>query len=106
MKEFEYWENELAEIDPGMDRRRFLKTAGTGIFLFFNIKDLSVLTQEGTGRPVVQGGPSDFNAYMRIGEDGRVTEEQPDQCEQEEAQAVGRRGGGVTQGRVRHLRAG
>jgi len=73
MREFEYWENDAAEIDVAMDRRRFLKTAGTGIFLFFNIRDLSVLTQEGTGRPVIQGGPSDFNAYMRIGEDGRVT---------------------------------
>ena len=72
MKEFEYWENDAAEIDLAMDRRRFLKSAGTGIFLFFKVRDLSILTQEGTGRPVVQGGPSDFNAYLRIGEDGRV----------------------------------
>jgi len=72
MKEFEYWENDAAEIDPGMDRRRFLKTAGTGIFLFFNVRDVLAAVQEGTGRPVLQGGPADFNAYMRIGEDGRV----------------------------------
>jgi len=72
MKEFEYWENDAAEMDAAMDRRRFLKTAGAGIFLFFNVKDIPALMQEGTGRPVIQGGPSDFNAYLKIGEDGRV----------------------------------
>ena len=50
-------------------RREFLKRIGGGIIVFFAIGDVSVL--EAQGRQ--SGYPTDFNAYLRIGEDGRVT---------------------------------
>jgi CO/xanthine dehydrogenase Mo-binding subunit len=53
-----------------MRRRDFL--AGSGLFVFFPIDAFSAL-QERERRPRRQGGPSDFNAYLRIGADGRVT---------------------------------
>ncbi len=52
-----------------LDRRDFIKQLGGGITVFFAF-DASVLpAQEGRGR----GYPTDLNAYLRIGEDGRVT---------------------------------
>jgi isoquinoline 1-oxidoreductase len=59
-------------LDP-QTRREFLKRLGGGIFIFVSLGDLA-LAQEGGrqrgGRPSL---PSDFNAFLRIGEDGRVT---------------------------------
>ena len=72
MNEYQYWESDAEEPAYSMDRRRFLQTTGTGIFLFFKIHDVSFFTQEGPGRALQQNVPSDFNAYLRIGEDGRV----------------------------------
>jgi nicotinate dehydrogenase subunit B len=55
-------------------RREFFKRAGGGILIFVALNDL-LFGQEEAGRP--RGGrpglPSDFNAFLRIGEDGRVT---------------------------------
>ena len=55
-------------------RRDFLKRVGGGIVIFVAINDL-LFGQEEAPRP--RGGgrglPSDFNAFLRIGEDGRVT---------------------------------
>ena len=55
-------------------RRKFFKRTGGGILVFIALNDL-VFGQEEAGRP--RGGrpglPSDFNAFLRIGEDGRVT---------------------------------
>ena len=72
MNEYQYWANDPEEAAVPMDRRGFLKTTGTGIFLFFKIRDISFFTQEGPGRVAQQNVPSDFNAYLKIGEDGRV----------------------------------
>jgi isoquinoline 1-oxidoreductase len=72
MNEYQYWESDAEEPAFAMDRRRFLQTTGTGIFLFFRIRDVSFFTQEGPGRALQQNVPSDFNAYLKIGEDGRV----------------------------------
>ncbi len=58
--------------DFEMDRRGFLKVAGSGIFILFSLWDVSVFAQERTGRSF-QRLPKDFNAFLRIGEDGRVT---------------------------------
>ena len=57
--------------EPGtFDRRRFLQLLGGGVTVLFTVGDPLALAQ--TGRR--QGGtPEDFNAYIRIGEDGRVT---------------------------------
>jgi isoquinoline 1-oxidoreductase len=56
------------------DRRDFLKRVGGGIVIFMAIND-ALFGQEEAPRP--RGGrgglPSDFNAFLRIGEDGHVT---------------------------------
>ena len=55
-------------------RREFFKRTGGGILVFIALNDL-LFGQEEAARP--RGGrpglPSDFNAFLRIGEDGRVT---------------------------------
>ena len=73
MKDAKYPEIDFKDIRDGfpMDRRDFLKTAGSGIFILFTIKDASFFTQERQIRQQ-QGYPSDFNAYLKIDEDGRV----------------------------------
>jgi isoquinoline 1-oxidoreductase len=53
----------------GMDRREFLKLLGGGIFVLFTVGDSSGLAQ--TRRRFAY--PEDFNAYLRIGEDGRIS---------------------------------
>lgn len=49
-----------------LDRRDFLKITGGGIIVFFAIGDVSTLEAQ-------REYPTDFNAYLRIGADGRVT---------------------------------
>lgn len=73
MKPNEGWENEVVDVD-GMcvSRREFLGLSGAGLFLFFWVGPLDAL-QEPTRIPGRPGYPSDFNAYMKIGPDGRVT---------------------------------
>lgn len=66
-------ENHLEDIAPRslyMKRRDFLKLTG-GIVVFFTVGGSIAFAQEGSrgGR----GSSGDFNAYLRIGEDGRVT---------------------------------
>jgi nicotinate dehydrogenase subunit B len=53
-----------------VDRRAFLKLAGSGVFILFSVDDLCSLDQERSGQ---SSYPDDFNAYLKIGEDGRVT---------------------------------
>jgi len=72
MEEFQYWSSDADEGAFTIDRRRFLKMSGSGIFLFFKIRDISLLAQEGPGKVLPQNAPSDLNAYLKIGEDGRV----------------------------------
>ena len=55
-------------VDPNLSRREFLKAIGGGIIIFFCVGDSSVLDAQ-RGR----GYPDDFNAYLRIGADGRVS---------------------------------
>jgi nicotinate dehydrogenase subunit B len=55
-----------------MKRRAFMKLAGGGIFVFFTVGDPTEWLeagQRGRGRDY----PADFNAYLRIAEDGKVT---------------------------------
>jgi len=59
-------------IVPGeMKRRDFFGAAGAGLFVFFGA-DLAE-GQEPGRLPGRQSGPTDFNAYLKIGADGRVT---------------------------------
>ena len=60
-------ESEAGNPDLTINRRKFLQVTGSGIVLFFTIGDLSVLAQR-SGREL----PTDFNAFLRIGGDGRV----------------------------------
>jgi len=71
MKEDGYIELDFSDIiaDPNLTRREFLKLLGGGIIIFFAIGEGSVLEGQRRGR----GYPEDFNAYLRIGADGRVT---------------------------------
>ena len=69
-----YLELDLVDqtTDAGINRRQFLKIAGSGIVLFFTIGDLPVFAQEGRGRGPQRVLPTDYNAFLRIGADGRV----------------------------------
>lgn len=55
----------------GINRRNFLKLSGGGIFILFNTWDLlgALVRQPHPRREL----PTDFNAFLRIGEDGMVT---------------------------------
>jgi nicotinate dehydrogenase subunit B len=74
MEKDHYLELDFTEksMNHPVSRRDFLKIAGGGIFIFMTIGDTSVLAQERPGRPSRPPMPTDFNAYLRIGEDGRV----------------------------------
>jgi isoquinoline 1-oxidoreductase len=63
----------LDEINPfhTLRRRDFIKLLGGGIIVAVSIGDAEGLLQEQARRGA--GYPADFNAYLRIGEDGRVT---------------------------------
>jgi isoquinoline 1-oxidoreductase len=55
-----------------IDRRDFLKLFGGGIVVFFTAGDV-LLAQEPSRLQSGAGAPADFNAYLRIGENGRIT---------------------------------
>ena len=59
-------------IDSPLSRRKFLKIFGGGIFIFMTVGEMPAWAQEGSGRPSRPALPTDFNAFLRIGEDGRV----------------------------------
>jgi nicotinate dehydrogenase subunit B len=67
------------EVPPGwsfavtIDRREFLKLTGTGLLVMFAVEPLAA-GQEPARLPAGrQGYPTDVNAYLHIGADGRVT---------------------------------
>jgi isoquinoline 1-oxidoreductase len=55
-----------------LSRRGFLALGGTGLFIFFRPEPAGAF-QEPARLPVRPSYPSDLNAYLRIGDDGRVT---------------------------------
>lgn len=55
-----------------LDRREFLKLVGGGIVVTVSLPS-ALLSQEGGRRGPGPQLPEDFNAFLRIGEDGRVT---------------------------------
>jgi isoquinoline 1-oxidoreductase len=62
--------SDIPTFDP-VDRREFFKRLGGGILILISLDSLA--QEEGgrfRGRPSL---PSDFNAFVKIGEDGRVT---------------------------------
>ena len=52
-----------------LGRRDFIKLLGGGIIVFFTLDEWDLIGQERRGPSY----PTDFNAYLRIGEDGKVT---------------------------------
>lgn len=62
-----------AEKPSSLNRRDFLKALGSGIIISFAVGDSTVLLQERRRRGFGGDYPTDFNAYLRIGEDGRIT---------------------------------
>jgi len=59
------------DIDPptGVSRRHFLRVLGGGVVIAMSAEDLLAFQR----RRMTQDKPADFNAFLRIGEDGRVT---------------------------------
>lgn len=63
------------DIEPTfpIERREFLKLMGGGIFILFAAGGAGALQEQTRRRRFGQPLPTDFNAFLRIGEDGRVT---------------------------------
>jgi isoquinoline 1-oxidoreductase len=55
--------------DQQISRRDFLKISGSGVFVFFSSGIYSTIDLQQRGR----GYPTDFNAYLKIADDGRVS---------------------------------
>ena len=53
-----------------LSRREFLKAVGGGIIIFFSVEDLAAQERRPPG---YRDLPTDFNSFLRIGVDGRVT---------------------------------
>jgi isoquinoline 1-oxidoreductase len=62
------------EIDPpaAVSRREFLRRLGGGIVITVSAGDLLALQEEAPRPRLARELPDDFNAFLRIGEDGRV----------------------------------
>jgi len=59
------------DVSVELGRRDFFALAGTGLFVFF--RPAAASAQEPARLPMRQSGPTDFNAFLKIGSDGRVT---------------------------------
>ncbi len=71
-KDDEYLDLDFKDIGilPPLSRREFLKLLGGGVVVLFSVGDPLILeAQRRRGRAL----PDDFNAFLRIGEDGRVS---------------------------------
>jgi nicotinate dehydrogenase subunit B len=55
------------------DRRQFLQLVGGGIVVCFSLSDSLALQEGERRRGMGRALPQDFNAFLRIGEDGRVS---------------------------------
>src|SRR5512139_1216675 len=62
------FETSFLKAELSLDRRHFLKLIGGGIIVFFTC-DTTDLFGQGWGPSY----PTDFNSYLRIAEDGKVT---------------------------------
>ena len=52
-----------------LSRRHFLKISGCGVFIFLTPGAFGSISLQQRGRSY----PTDFNAYLKIGDDGRVS---------------------------------
>jgi isoquinoline 1-oxidoreductase len=67
--------SDAGEASPAfpLDRRQFLKLVSGGIFVSISVPSSLAFQERGGRRGQGQELPEDFNAFLRIGEDGRVT---------------------------------
>ncbi|NIM57699.1 MAG: molybdopterin-dependent oxidoreductase [Candidatus Aminicenantes bacterium] len=74
MKKDDYMDLDFSDIEAHfpLDRREFIKLFGGGIVILVSLTDAEALLQQRRRRfrPEL---PEDFNAFLRIGEDGRVS---------------------------------
>lgn len=73
MKYDKYYRDEVPENNPTfeVDRRDFVKLLGGGLFIYFQLGEfLTGVAAEAEQRRSV---PTDYNAFLHIGEDGKVT---------------------------------
>jgi len=75
MEHDKYLELDFTDVTPDfrLDRREFFKLTGGGILILFTVGDPIALAEQRRRRGFGRGLPTDFNAFLRIGEDGRVT---------------------------------
>jgi nicotinate dehydrogenase subunit B len=75
VKRDDYLELDFHDIKPAfpVSRRDFLRVMGGGLFIFFSVGDSLVAQEQPRQRRLTQNLPDDFNAFLRIGEDGRVS---------------------------------
>jgi len=73
MEDNKYYRDELPENNPvfELDRRNFVKLLGGGLFIYFQLGDF--LTGMGAETEQRRSLPTDYNAFLHIGEDGKVT---------------------------------
>ncbi len=73
MKNEKYYRDEVPENNPTfeVDRRDFVKLLGGGLFIYFQLGEfLTGVSAEAEQRRTV---PNDYNAFIHIAEDGKVT---------------------------------
>jgi len=75
MKKDDFLDLDFKDITPSfpLDRREFLKLFGGGITILFTIGDAEAFFQEAKRRGFRPQLPEDFNAFLRVKEDGRVS---------------------------------
>jgi isoquinoline 1-oxidoreductase len=75
MKKDDFLDLDFKDIKPSFpfDRREFLKLFGGGITILFTVGDAEAFFQEARRRGFRPQLPEDFNAFLRIKEDGRVS---------------------------------
>jgi isoquinoline 1-oxidoreductase len=74
MKNDDYMDLDFSDIEAyfPLDRREFIKLFSGGVVILVSLKDAEGLLQQ-RRRRIRPGLPEDFNAFLRIGEDGRVS---------------------------------
>jgi len=72
MKDDEYLDLDFKDMGilPPLSRREFIKLLGGGIVILFSVGDPLILEAQ---RRRGEALPDDFNAFLRVGEDGRVS---------------------------------
>ncbi len=75
MREDEIFNNDFSDLNTRypLNRREFLKRFSGGMLILFSLGDISIFQGQERRRRRGIDYPTDFNAYLRIGEDGRVS---------------------------------